>query len=171
MPNFKIEDAQKVLDRLKTEIGDSEKWRTEKEELVGLLSMVVNMPNLIKENKTLETAINKNRTMLTAIEDEVTEKKIWSKGRHKVLDAEVLASETRVTEEGNNAAQAIADIKDNLDNQTQEYQANAGKQMRECDDQIKDKKEELSRITGECDAAENRLRLFKENVASIPVDV
>jgi len=171
MPEFKIENAEAVLVRLKAEVGDSEKWRKEKEELIGLLSIMVNMPNLLKEKDTIDKAIDKNRTLLTDVEAEVSEKKEWAKERKSALDKEILGHETRVTVSKRDADSIIADTQDNLNEQVKAFQANAGGQMREAQEKVDAKKEELARITEECDAAENRLRLFKENVAKIPVDV
>lgn len=169
MAEFNIADVKKVLEKLKLEIVDSVYKQDAKEDLVSVLEVVVNTPNLLKENDKLAVAILKKRTELGDIEAMVDREAAIANTRMQELKEHVLAEETETAmRQGEEQSKRQDNIKE-TDREVNRYKEIGEEKKGEIAREVAEAKEKLDNITTETDAAQARLKLFKENVANMNV--
>lgn len=165
MAEFNIEDVKKVLGNLREEIADSAGKRDAKESLASVLAVVVNTPDLLRENEKLGEAIDKNRKALTDIEADVSRETMSADTRIKELKAQVLTAETNLTRVERQIEFKIKELDVATEDILAKKRQVALEESSKIDEGVREKQKELDAITTKTDAAEARLKVFKENVA------
>ncbi len=169
MSEFGIADAKTIAKKLEESIKNSTDNTQENEDLLGLINVLLNMPNLLREKKTLDNAISKNRGILDTIEAEVSRETIAADSRIKELKAQVLAEEARLTDVANETNQSIREITERHNIVIDKETIRATEEIKVIRNKVKVEEEELASITSETDAAKARLKIFQENVAKMNV--
>ncbi len=172
MPNeFDITDAKIVRDRLNDEIlsaiAETESSNSKKQGLLELLDIIISKPNLIKENETLNKAIDKNRGMLEGLEYKFISETKHTNERIAVLQNQVLNEETRFTEIQNSNNAEIKEMAKEHSKTKTEMRNQLAEEMEDINNSVekaKDRREEIITETAEMEA---KLKLFKEKVANM----
>lgn len=169
MAEFNIKDVVKVLEKLKMEIEESGYKRDVKEDLAGVLEIVVNTPNLLRENDKLEATILKKRGELSDVESRVYSEVVVVDARILELKSQVLTAEANTADAQKESERKIREFGAECEATLSTKREQTFGEIERLDREIKDKNKELAFITSKTDAAEARLKVFKENVAKMNV--
>jgi hypothetical protein len=162
-----IRNAKEVVSRLNKEIKESTEDTQEKEDLAGILNVVINMPNLLKEQKQLNDAIGRSRDTLTSLEDDVKKEKgetavMLSSLRKTVLDEETHVSDVKQEKAKELEIMAVEHGKTLSDERSK---MEAGIKIMQ--DRGAAEKKKYDDMKTELGAMEAKLKTFKSTVASM----
>lgn len=169
MSEFGVADAKLIAKRLEEEIKDSSDNTQEKEDLVGLINILINMPNLLNEKKKLDDAISKNRGILKGLEETVDSKEKEAGDRIAELNKQVLASETNLSNVVRDNNAKIQENTIDTDGEVSAYKEKGEGKKRAINREVQEAEEMRDKIITKTAAAESRLKLFQENVAKMNV--
>lgn len=164
---FGIADAKIIAKRLAEEIKTSSDNTQEKEDLVSMINMLINMPNLLKEKLAIEGAIGKNRDKLTKFENDVKREEeetavILARLRQHVLDSETHASEI----EKSNSAE-IKQMQIEHGDILSEERNKAKAQIDSIHKGVEDETARAALVRTELGKMEAKLNAFKDTVAGM----
>lgn len=166
---FNISEVKVVRSELLEAITESEETNSKKQRLLSLLDIIINTPKLVEENRKLLAVIDRNRTILTALEDAVSQEEGVTSKRIATLQRQVFDEETRLSntekEVDGKIKAVVAAGEEVLTRKRQDVLDESAK----IDVGVKEKRDELAKVTTEVDTARAELRAFKENVAKMKV--
>jgi len=170
MPNtLDIADARKVLNELKKEIASSEEETSEKEELAGLLEIVVKMPDLIREKENIDKAITKNRHLMEDAQRKLADKTKEVDKRMSAIENELVSAETNLTKAQANSRAKIKEAREDSADEVNRIKASAEAEKADIRVKVKDEIKLLEKAKGETDTIKAELRQFKVKVAEMNV--
>jgi len=164
---FGIADAKTIAKRLEAEIKDSTENTEEKEDLVGMINMLINMPNLLKEKKTLESAISKNRGILTQLEEKVEKEELEADAMIGVLRKKVLSEETNLAETEQRCQAQLKQMANDHEKMLTEARKKAKDEIGAIRQSVQEERDASALVKTELDKMEAKLAAFKTTVANM----
>ena len=153
-----------VMARLSAQISISDQKIAENEELVQVLNSMVDMAKQLKENDSLDEAVDNKRSALNEIEDNI--EKAAREGKQ---EKEAVAGEIKASKELRNSVQKdtdaiVKDIHADGERKIAERKKFIDGELEKGDEILADCTERIGRAKSECDEIENKSKSMKDEL-------